>query len=223
MDPVYELLAKVVTHYSLNRVKVVQFIESIQQRLKNVLNAIEKITCVGLTSPMTSTFEDSLHSVPTSLRVERAYILLGYLGLVPFALSTGLIILSIVETGDANTSSFLGYYVPYVFLTYSACILSFLAGTLWRGQFHSEYDGSNMLLLSNLLAVLSWLSLLAMNLSHYLMLLSVVILGSGYVVAITAERSSPNVAPQYFVMRARLTWAVVVMHLIFLIALLWSL
>ena len=172
---------------------------------------------------MSSSFDDSLHAVPTYLIVERAYTLLGYLGLVPFALSTCLIIFSIAETGNANTSSFLGYYVPYVFLTYSACILSFLAGTLWRGQFDSGYDGSNMLIVSNLLAVLSWLSLLIMNLSHYLVLLAVVILASGYVVALTAERTSPSVSPQYFVMRSRLTWAVIVMHLIFLIALLWSL
>jgi hypothetical protein len=172
---------------------------------------------------MISTVEGSLHSGSSSPRVERTYTLLGYLGLFPFALSTCLTILSVVETGHANTSSFLGYYVPYVFLTYSACILSFLAGTLWRGQFDSGYDGSNMLLLSNLLALLSWLSLLVMNLSHYMMLLAVVILGSGYVVTITAERASPSVSPHYFVMRARLTWAVVLMHLIFLVALLWSL
>tara|TARA_B100000989_G_C19370412_1_gene397131 strand:- start:66 stop:209 length:144 start_codon:yes stop_codon:yes gene_type:complete len=42
MDPVYKLIAKVVTHYFLNRVKVVQFIESIQQRLKNVLKLLKK-------------------------------------------------------------------------------------------------------------------------------------------------------------------------------------
>ena len=172
---------------------------------------------------MTSTVEGSLHLETSSLRDERTYKLLGYLGLIPFAFFTLLIIFSIVETGNANTSSFLGYYVPYVFLTYSACILSFLAGTLWRGQFDSGYDGSNMLIVSNLLAVLSWLSLLIMNLSHYLVLLAVVILASGYVVALTAERTSPSVSPQYLVMRSRLTLAVIVMHLIFLIALLWSL
>ena len=172
---------------------------------------------------MISTVEGSLHSGSSSPRGKRTYTLLGYLGLFPFALSTCLTVLSVVDTGNTNTSSFLGYYVPYVFLTYSACILSFLAGTLWRGQVDSGFDGSNMLLLSNLLALLSWLSLLIMNLSHYLVLLAVVILASGYVVALTAERTSPSVSPQYFVMRSRLTWAVIVMHLIFLIALLWSL
>ena len=99
-----------------------------------------------------STSEACLHPQSHSPKFERTYSLLGFMGLLPFALSTMLVVFSLVDTGNANSSTFLGFYVPYVFITYSACILCFLAGTLWRGQFDSGQDGSKLLLVSNLLA-----------------------------------------------------------------------
>ena len=169
-----------------------------------------------------STSEVCLHPQSYCPKFERTYSLLGYAGLVPFALSTLLILFSVVDTGDANSSTFLRFYVPYVFITYSACILCFLAGTLWRGQFDSGHDGSKLLLVSNLLALLSWFSLLIVYFSHYLILMAIILLGAGYVVVLVAEKISPRVPPHYFAIRSRLTFSVVAMHIILLISLLWS-
>ena len=171
---------------------------------------------------MVSTSELCLHPQSYSPKFERTYSLLGFLGLVPFAFSTMLVLFSLVDTGNANSSTFLGFYVPYVFITYSACILSFLAGTLWRGQFDSGQVGSKLLLVSNLLALLSWLSMLVIHISHYLVLMAIIILGAGYVVALVAEKMSPSVSPHYVAIRSRLTFSVIALHITLLISLLWS-
>ncbi|MAJ80471.1 MAG: hypothetical protein CMK30_03970 [Porticoccaceae bacterium] len=169
-----------------------------------------------------STSEACLHPQSHSPKFERTYSLLGFMGLLPFALSTMLVVFSLVDTGNANSSTFLGFYVPYVFITYSACILCFLAGTLWRGQFDSGQDGSKLLLVSNLLALLSWLCLLVIHISHYLVLTAIIILGAGYVVALVAEKISPSVSSHYFAIRSRLTLSVIALHITLLISLLWS-
>ncbi|MAH73178.1 MAG: hypothetical protein CBC09_03795 [Cellvibrionales bacterium TMED49] len=172
---------------------------------------------------MVSTTEDCLHLRSCPPKFKRTYLLLGYAGVLPFAFSTLSVSFSLVDTGNANSASFLGLYVPYVFITYSACILSFLAGTLWRGQFDSSHDGSKMLLVSNLLALVGWLSLQVIHISHYLVLMAIVILGAGYAAALVAEKISPSVSPHYLAFRSRLTFAVIVMHVLLLTMLLWSL
>ena len=56
---------------------------------------------------------------------------LGYAGLLPF-LSTAVVMLNAVMNGPGlQSAAVFNLYAPYVFISYSAVILSFMAGTLW--------------------------------------------------------------------------------------------
>lgn len=138
---------------------------------------------------------------------------LGYLGLLPFALS-----LICIVTG----ASLFGLTGEEMFISYSVVILSFLSGVLWGNGIDHSVDkiSRNALLLSNLFAVMTWGVLL---LSRQNIALALILLAIGYFLVWFSERAVRVAEKErkpagYKILRARLTTSVVIMHCIALIA-----
>lgn len=126
---------------------------------------------------------------------------LGYLGLIPF----------IAATWAAISSNTLLSLSPYqVFTAYSACILSFLAGTLWlRAQ-----EERSATLISNLFTLLAFACLL---LPAQLALPSLTL---GFILLLASEFKMGLFADKpigYKVLRVILTSVVVFCHILMLL------
>ncbi|MGC9403480.1 DUF3429 domain-containing protein [Vibrio genomosp. F10 str. 9ZC157] len=151
------------------------------------------------------------------ITMNRVMMGLGYLGLVPFCLGLGLVIT------DKELVNIEGHVL---FVTYSTVILSFLSGVLW-GRSIEKLNRSLTLILSNVFAILAWVSLLQVEESITVALL---LLMAGYVCVLVTEYPSnfsryqhpstshkstslANLAP-YSKMRVILTSVVLMMHLI---------
>lgn len=148
---------------------------------------------------------------------------LGYLGLIPFVVPFGSMCESVLSEAGIHSAAIWGLYAPYIFITYSAIILSFLSGILWSKSRRSSaaVRSSFSLIFSNIIAVLAWITLLMINLSPLMMLFAVTLLLCGYASLLLAERaidSGVEEAP-YWQMRLLLTTLVIVMHSVTLILL----
>ncbi|MCK8046367.1 DUF3429 domain-containing protein [Shewanella sp. 1CM18E] len=132
---------------------------------------------------------------------------LGYAGLLPFIITTLMI--------------WTGWSLPWLepvqaFISYSAIILSFLAGTLW-GRVLSLYsvdNVANLLILSNLYALLAWVSLLIS-----MPAVGLIALAFGYFSLLGVEKSCQNLPnnTSYRQMRVRLTFVALLTHLMMLL------
>ncbi|WP_117235076.1 DUF3429 domain-containing protein [Vibrio maerlii] len=137
---------------------------------------------------------------------------LGYLGLVPF--SVGLILtISNIELLNLNGAT--------VFTTYSAVILSFLSGVLWGSGIASKQNDAvqNLLIVSNVFALVAWLVLLIDSNNFYL---ATMLLTAGYLSIWFIERHNMSESRKeersfYLTMRSKLTSFVVFMHVLALI------
>ena len=147
------------------------------------------------------------------------YMTLGYLGLLPFALPLWVIVTASLSERGVHSAAILGLYAPYAFIAYSACILSFLAGSLWRDHIGSQGVGS-VLLVSNLLALMAWVCLMVTQVSQLLTLLAIAVLMSGFLTLLWAEQATIAADHNYTIMRFKLTALVVAMHMILLACLL---
>lgn len=104
------------------------------------------------------------------------------------------------------------------FVTYSAIILSFMAGTLWGKVLSAGDEGGTTVafVMSNIFALAAWFSLL-MNLS----VLTLVILAVGFALLWFTEKN-PAVGQStycpitYGRLRRRLTFTVVLLHVVML-------
>lgn len=131
---------------------------------------------------------------------------LGYLGLAPFALT---LVFENLIVELLNRSA------VQVFVFYSAIILSFLAGTLWRKQ--NDKKNINLQLLSNIFSLLAFFTLL---IPYYLAL---IVLAVSYLALLHCEyhfdydklENQP-----YLNMRLQLTTIVVILHIVAYV--LWS-
>ena len=77
---------------------------------------------------------------------------LGFAGLIPFLLPVLLMIQGVLSAKGFQSASLFGLYAPYVFITYSAIILSFLCGALWGKAVSGDcrQSGNAVLIFSNL-------------------------------------------------------------------------
>ncbi len=140
---------------------------------------------------------------------------LGIAGLLPF--------LAALLATLANT--ILGYIAlsmdpNLIFVFYSSVILSFLCGALWGRLLNQDYSlkMATLLIVTNLLALASWLSLLIFN--EY-QILSLALLSLAYLLvfileAIEADLLYRKVYRGYLKLRFGLTSSVLAMHLIML-------
>mgnify|MGYP000005842789 CR=1 FL=1 len=125
---------------------------------------------------------------------------LGYLGLAPFALTLVL---------DYTDVKLFTQSPAQIFIFYSAIILSFVSGTLWRQQ--SSNVNTKRQLLSNLFSLLAFASLLC---SHQV---AIIVLATSYSALLGCEyffdRNAPN-CRDYLIMRFHLTALVILIHII---------
>lgn len=132
--------------------------------------------------------------------------LLGYLGLVPF-----IICLIVVESHPHN----LLVDSQQVFHFYSAIILCFIAGTLWKKD--SQDSQSNPLIVSNVLCLYAF-SCLFLPLYYALIFLPMGYLSLLITEYVLCKKKQHSFTTSYFVMRLVLTLFVSLLHMIALIS-----
>ena len=103
-------------------------------------------------------------------------------------------------------------------ISYSAIILSFLSGTLWSRNGYAPESTKNKLLLlgSNLLALIAWLSLILVYFSSVMTLLAVSLLIAGFASVLLLERSIMTTKKSYWRLRLYLTSTVIATQLLVL-------
>jgi ABC-type uncharacterized transport system permease subunit len=125
---------------------------------------------------------------------------LGYLGLTPFVL---------ILLFEQTVARLFVQSPVQIFIFYSAVILSFVAGTLWRKQ--NSLVNTKRQLLSNLFSLLAFTSLL---MPHSIALM---ILATTYLALLSCEHYFDQVQPDnrsYLKMRLHLTALVIIMHIV---------
>lgn len=150
----------------------------------------------------------SSSSLPTpriQLYVTRS---LGFLGLIPFFASLYWVI---------TQQTPLDYNPAFLFLSYSAIILSFLAGTLWGRsiQLDQTPTGSLLLIISNGAAIVAWCSLL-LGFEFYVATLILLMAGFSALLAIEYrgyDTYFEGTEPYYMQMRFTLTTIVLITHI----------
>jgi len=126
--------------------------------------------------------------------------ILTYAGTLPLVLSAAAAILGVH-----------GFNYGLIALTYGAVIISFLSGIHWAAYlFYSEKCPRNLLLTSNITALLAWLSLLVAN--HRLMIL-LQILCFLYLLTLDLKMLSNTILPDWFYALRRNATAIVVLSL----------
>lgn len=139
---------------------------------------------------------------------------LGIAGLIPFVAPTLVIYL---------LDDDLHGYAELAFVLYSSIILSFLSGSLW-GRLLSKslnFKVGSLLLLTNFVAVVTWLSLLG---ASWRLELSILMLSAGYLCVFAIEKTHTqllysDVVRGYLKLRGWLTTLVVGLHLAMLLTL----
>jgi len=124
--------------------------------------------------------------------------ILAFMGLIPFIVSLTMSI----QSGLWQLES------KQIFITYSAIILSFVAGTLWeKGDKHNKHNKQKII--SNLFSLIAFISLL---INHYLAL---AILAISYItiflyeVRLASLNNQENARSVYLKMRLQLTVIVI--------------
>ena len=115
-----------------------------------------------------------------------------------------------------QSAALFGLYVPYIFIAYSAVILSFMSGTLWA-SWQTVENGSLaklIVLMSNLLALSAWCALLLIYVAPIMTIFAVTLLMLGFISLLWAERLANPVDEQYWRMRLSLTSLVTGLHLV---------
>ena len=145
-------------------------------------------------------------------------LVLGYAGLSPFVLLSVMMLHAAFVGPGLQSSSVFGLYAPYLFISYSAIILSFLSGTLWSRNGYAAESTKNELLLvgSNLLALIAWLALILVYFSSVMTLLAVSLLIAGFASVLLLERSIMTTNKSYWRLRLYLTSAVIATQLLVL-------
>jgi len=141
---------------------------------------------------------------------------LGIAGLLPFMASLLVAFLDAI-VGDIG----LAVQPKLIFVFYSAVILSFLCGAFWGRILNKDYSPKVAILLvvTNLLALAAWISLLLFNTYQELslVLLSLAYLSVFIFESIEAKLLYKNIYPAYLKLRFWLTFSVVAMHLMMLV------
>jgi hypothetical protein len=102
---------------------------------------------------------------------------------------------------------------PLFFVSYSAIIASFMAGSLW-GASNNASGGSSTLLVSNALAIAAW-GLLGLYLLGFSQL-SIVLLAVTHLLCLLAEPHNIKYDSGYYLMRKTITGIVIICHTLML-------
>jgi len=143
---------------------------------------------------------------------------LGDLGGLPFALLALLMLRGFLGGDGLQSTAVFGLYAPYIFIAYSAVILSFLSGALWTTARFGETTrlSSSAIILSNLLALAAWSSLMMIFVAQIMTIFAVSLLSAGFIAVLWAERIMGAPAGEhhrgYWAMRLRVTGLVTLWH-----------
>ena len=142
--------------------------------------------------------------------------ILGYAGLVPFLVPVYLMGQAFFSAPGLQSAAIFGLYAPYVFIAYSAVILSFLSGTVWAYARHMEGGLSKgAIVVSNLLALSAWLSLLLIYVAPIMTLFALCLLMAGYLGLLVIERQlGVPQTPDYWRLRIQLSAVVSLANLL---------
>ena len=151
--------------------------------------------------------------------------LLGDLGSLPFILLAGLMANAHFSGPGLHSAAVLGLYAPYVFIAYSAVILSFLSGALWERERESERERSRLaesnrlasvtILFSNFIALSAWACLLLIYVAPIMTIFAVCLLMAGFLSLLWVERltgAAELIGSSYWSMRLRITILVLLLH-----------
>ena len=141
--------------------------------------------------------------------------ILGYAGAVPFLLPVYLMGQAFLSSKGLQSAALFGLYAPYVFIAYSAVILSFLSGTVWAyARSVDAVVSYGAILFSNLVALSAWLSMLLIYIAPIMTLFALCLLMAGYLGLLLIEclLEVPENAG-YWHMRIQLTAVVALAHL----------
>ena len=143
--------------------------------------------------------------------------MLGDLGSLPFILLAGLMANAHFNGPGLQSASVLGLYAPYVFIAYSAVILSFLSGALWERSRLAEPNrlASLTILLSNFIALSAWACLLLIYVAPIMTVFAVCLLLAGFLSLLWVERltgAAELIGSSYWSMRLRITILVLLLH-----------
>ena len=138
---------------------------------------------------------------------------LGYAGLLPFLITAVVMLNAVINGPGLQGAAVFNLYAPYVFISYSAVILSFMAGTLWaKWESGSDSTMTNAaVLFSNVVSLTAWLALLMIFMSSIMTVFAVTILLVGFASLLWVERLTKT-ASDYWQMRVNLTSSVMLMH-----------
>ena len=158
--------------------------------------------------------EMTFSTQPPQMDLLKVIHILGFAGLIPFFVPLGLLI----------SQRWLDVYIPahlpaFLFLSYSAIILSFMSGTLWaRWQtIKHKPTGLRAVVMSNVLALIAWLALLVGFFVPQVLVVCLGVLALGYASLLLVERSLGVSEQRYWRMRLSLTTIVMVLHVLMII------
>lgn len=151
--------------------------------------------------------------------------ILGYAGIIPFAIPVWLMIDGFWFGPGLQSAALFGLYAPYIFIAYSAVILSFMSGTLWANvQMTGNLSlGKPAVLMSNFLALSAWFALLLIYIAPIMTIFAVTLLMLGFISLLWAERIVDSGTKVYWRMRLSLTTIVTALHLVVAILMLMEL
>lgn len=124
--------------------------------------------------------------------------ILGYLGLLPFIASLYL----------STETVIFGISTKQAFIAYSAVILSFIAGTIWRRESKNHHD--KQYVISNVFSLLAFVSLMVYH------KIALIILAISFMLLFLYEKSlgkQNKLLTEYISMRFWLTLIVVLLHI----------
>ena len=157
--------------------------------------------------------------------------LLGFAGLIPFVIPVVLMVQGALSAKGFESAALFGLYAPYVFITYSAIILSFLCGALWGKTVSGScrQTSNAVLIFSNLIALCAWSCTLLIYLAPIMSIFAVTLLLAGFLAVLFCERElmaaqaaqAEQEGPDnnlrlssYWNMRVQLTLMVSALHLV---------
>lgn len=136
---------------------------------------------------------------------------LTYLGLLPFIAALGMSFYGL------NVGHITG---PLLFISYSAIILCFIAGALWGQSSHHKHTRHSVaLLMTNIWALAAWVCLLVFISSSKFLAIALLAIGFIHLLLLELKIKSIDASPEYYTMRKRISFFVVLCHLIMLILL----
>lgn len=138
---------------------------------------------------------------------------LAWFGILPF-----LIAILMVAFG----STLFSVSAELLFVTYSAIILTFMAGTLWGQCSHSAESATDHripIVVSNIWAIIAWLCVILTQVNEALLSLVILFLALGFFHVLTQEKKVNLLAASesYLTLRTQVTCKVIILHLLLLL------